>query len=124
MSFLFAVHPDRRADSNLELQHGSRGDSVVGVRHESGIKTANSRDTRLRKGGLGDGMVHGLEIELHNVSDGGVDAAGCVDKTCGSTDGHHVCLSCSHGWVVVVFGCTATAIVGGDDDDLGAGADL
>lgn len=81
MARLSAEHPYRCAYSNLELQHGCRRNGVVNVRHEPGIESTSRLYARSRERGLSDAVILGLEVELHDIADGGIDAAGSVDET-------------------------------------------
>lgn len=48
-------------------------------------------------------MILGLKVELHDISDGGIDAAGRVDKPCCAAYSHHVRCPRGHGLAVVVL---------------------
>ena len=75
-SFLFTVKPQRLTCRNLHSHHWWRNDRVVFVGHESGVEATLKFFAGRVEGGLGDGVVLGVEDEVDYVVDGGGDGVG------------------------------------------------
>lgn len=98
MARLSAVHPYRRARRNLELHHGCRGHGIIGAGHKPRIDAARQLLAGVCKGGLRDGVVFRLKVELYCVAYSGGDVAWCVDKAAGAAHGDLVgCGCCCNG---------------------------